>query len=170
MSGEANLEPAYAGKIMSRESARLTIERWKRTGQRVVFANGCFDILHVGHVRYLEAARAIGDRLLVAINSDASTRRLKGSTRPILPERARAELVAALRCVDAVVIFEEATVEPLLRSLRPNVHAKGTDYTAETVPEHQIAKELGIEVAIVGDPKQHSTRDLLARISETTGR
>ena len=133
----------------------------------MVLANGCFDILHAGHVRYLEGARREGDILAVAVNSDAGVRKLKGPDRPILPEQARAELVAALRCVDYVVIFGEDNVEALLRELRPDVHAKGTDYTAETVPERVVAVELGVRVAIVGDPKSHSTRDLLRGIRET---
>jgi rfaE bifunctional protein nucleotidyltransferase chain/domain len=129
----------------------------------VVFANGVFDLLHVGHVRYLQAARSEGDLLVVGINSDASTSKLKGEGRPILTERARATLVAALAAVDYVVVFDELDVQSLLREIEPDVHAKGTDYTADTVPEREVAKLLGIRIAIVGDPKQHSTRDLLAR-------
>ncbi len=135
-------------------------------GLRIVLANGCFDVLHPGHVRYLKGAKKEGDLLVVGINSDSSARALKGEGRPILPQAARAELVAALACVDFVVIFDEPTVEALLRLLRPHVHAKGTDYTAESVPERSIADELGIRVAIVGDPKDHSTRDLLAQVRE----
>lgn len=130
----------------------------------MVFANGCFDGLHVGHARYLEAARREGDVLVVAVNSDASTRELKGPGRPILDEGARATLVAALRVVDYVVVFSEPNVEALLEELRPQVHAKGTDYTAETVPERAKAERLGIRVAIVGDPKEHSTRALLESV------
>jgi rfaE bifunctional protein nucleotidyltransferase chain/domain len=136
----------------------------QRAGRGVVLANGCFDVVHAGHVRYLHGARAEGDFLVVGINSDASTRALKGPGRPILPQDARAQLVAALAAVDYVVIFDALTVEPLLRALRPDVHAKGTDYTAQNVPERAIADELGIRVAIVGDPKEHSTRDLLAQV------
>ena len=127
----------------------------------MVFANGCFDVLHVGHVRYLQAAHAEGDILVVGINDDASVRNLKGPGRPVLEEAARAGLVAALREVDYVVIFSEPTAEALLRDLRPDVHAKGTDYTPETVPERATAKSLGIRVAITGDPKNHSTRAML---------
>ena len=132
----------------------------------MVFANGCFDILHVGHKRYLEAARQQGDILIVAVNSDASVRNLKGAGRPILDEFARARLVAALRVVDYVMLFSEPTVASLLRDLLPDVHAKGTDYSADTVPERAIAKELGIQVVIVGDPKNHSTRALLASLQK----
>jgi rfaE bifunctional protein nucleotidyltransferase chain/domain len=151
-------------KIVSREGLHAILDEHRRAGRKIVFANGVFDLLHVGHVRYLQAARAEGDLLIVGINSDASTRKLKGHGRPILTERARATLVAALRAVDYVVIFDELDVNSLLRELQPDVHAKGTDYTADTVPERELAAMLGIRVAIVGDPKQHSTRDLLARL------
>lgn len=136
--------------------------------ERIVFANGCFDTLHVGHIRYLEGARREGDILVVGVNDDASVRNLKGPGRPILDQKARAHLVAALRCVDYVVVFSEATVEALLEELRPDVHAKGTDYTAETVPEHATAARLGIRVAIVGDPKEHSTRSLFDSVRKAT--
>ena len=148
-------------KIVSREQLRDLLAERQRAGAKVVFANGCFDTLHVGHVRYLEGARREGDVLAVAVNSDSSVCNLKGPGRPILPESARAELVAALRAVDYVVLFSEPSVESLLDLLRPDVHAKGTDYTAETVPERATAARLGIRVAIVGDPKAHSTRDFL---------
>src|SRR3984893_12278968 len=140
-------------KIVTRERLRELVAEHKRQGRRVVFANGCFDTLHVGHVRYLEGARREGDILVVAVNNDASVSGLKGPGRPILPESARADLVAALRAVDYVVLFSEPNVEALLEVLRPDVHAKGTDYTAETVPERAAAARLGIRVAIVGDPK-----------------
>jgi len=151
-------------KILSRDGLHELLEEHRRAGRKIVFANGVFDLLHVGHVRYLKAARAEGDILIVAINSDAGTRKLKGEGRPILTERARAALVAALAAVDYVVIFDELDVNSLLREFQPDVHAKGTDYTAKTVPERELAALLGIRVAIVGDPKDHSTRDLLARL------
>lgn len=136
----------------------------KRRGERTVFANGCFDTLHVGHVRYLSGARAEGDVLVVGINDDAGVRELKGAGRPILPEMARAGLVAALRAVDYVVLFGEPNVEALLEYLCPDVHAKGTDYTLESVPERDTAARLGIRVAIVGDAKEHSTRGFLESV------
>jgi D-glycero-beta-D-manno-heptose 1-phosphate adenylyltransferase len=153
-----------ASKVMSREELKNAIATRKRDGKRVVFANGCFDTLHVGHVRYLEGARREGDVLVVAVNDDASVCRLKGPGRPILNENARAELVAALRAVDYVVLFHEPNVEPLLELLRPDVHAKGTDYSADTVPERETAARLGIRVAIVGDPKNHSTRGFIETV------
>jgi rfaE bifunctional protein nucleotidyltransferase chain/domain len=152
-------------KILSRDEAARRLADHREKGHRIVLANGCFDILHVGHARYLAGARAEGDVLVVAVNSDASVESLKGPGRPILPAEARAELVAALAVVNYVVIFDEPNVESLLEGLRPDVHAKGTDYTVENVPERAVAARLGVRVAIVGDPKQHSTRDLLARLS-----
>jgi len=151
-------------KIKSREELQLLLDGAKRHGKRIVFANGCFDMLHVGHVRYLSDAKKQGDILVVGVNSDSSAGRLKGPGRPILDEHARAELVAALRDVDYVVLFEELNVQKLLEDLRPDVHAKGTDYTLESVPERAAADRLGIRVAIVGDPKDHSTRALLESI------
>jgi len=153
-----------ASKIVSREVLREKLAEHKRLGRSIVFANGCFDTLHVGHIRYLEGARREGDVLVVGVNADSSVCNLKGPGRPILDENARAELVAALRCVDFVVLFAEPNVEALLEDLRPDVHAKGTDYTTDTVPERAVATRLGIRVAIVGDPKEHSTRELLASI------
>jgi D-glycero-beta-D-manno-heptose 1-phosphate adenylyltransferase len=135
-------------------------------GRTIAFANGVFDLLHVGHVRYLQSAANQADRLVVAVNSDASVRRLKGEGRPILDERARAEIVAALRGVDRVVVFDNDTVGPLLERLRPDVHCKGTDYTVDTVPERAIVAGYGGRTAICGDPKDHSTRDLLKRIAK----
>lgn len=155
---------AAASKIVGRNSLREKLPDHKWKGQRIVFANGCFDALHVGHVRYLEGARREGDVLVVGINDDSSVRAIKGPGRPILDENARALLVAALRSVDYVVLFSESTVAPLLEHLRPDVHAKGTDYTLETVPERATAAQLGIRVAIVGDSKDHSTRELLASV------
>ena len=148
-------------KIVSREHLREILAERKRRSARVVLANGCFDTLHVGHVRYLEGARREGDILVVAVNTDSGVRNLKGPGRPILQESARANLVAALRAVDYVVLFNEPNVEALLQFLCPDIHAKGTDYTVETVPERATAARLGIRVAIVGDPKDHSTRDFL---------
>src|SRR5271168_5112137 len=151
-------------KIVSGQGLTAILDEHRRASRKIVFANGVFDLLHAGHVRYLAAALGEGDVLVVAINSDSSTRKLKGPGRPILTERARGTLVAALKSVDYVVIFDELDVRPLLRQLHPDVHAKGTDYTAETVPERDLAALLGIRIAIVGDPKDHSTRDLLARL------
>jgi len=143
---------------------RKTLKEHKSHGRRIVLANGCFDTLHVGHVRYLEGARREGDILVVGVNADSSVCNLKGPGRPVLDENARAQLVAALRSVDYVVLFAEPNVEALLEELRPDVHGKGTDYTAESVPERAVAARLGIRVAIVGDPKNHSTRELLESI------
>jgi D-glycero-beta-D-manno-heptose 1-phosphate adenylyltransferase len=151
-------------KIVLLPQLRELLTGLKAQNQRVVFANGCFDALHVGHIRYLSGARQQGDLLVVGINSDDSVRRLKGPGRPVLDEQARAKLVAALRDVDYVIIFAEPNVEHLLEELRPDVHAKGTDYTAENVPERAVADRLGVRVAIVGDPKDHSTRDLFESI------
>ncbi len=153
-------------KIVSRQGLTAILDEHRRASRKIVFANGVFDLLHVGHVRYLAAASVEGDVLVVGINSDSSTRKLKGPGRPILTERARATLVAALKSVNYVLIFDEPDVNSLLKELQPDVHAKGTDYTADTVPERELAALLGIRVAIVGDPKQHSTRDLLARLRQ----
>lgn len=151
-------------KILARARLREQLKECRGRGERIVFANGCFDTLHAGHVRYLEGARREGDVLVVGVNNDASVRGLKGPGRPVLDENARAQLVAALRAVDYVVLFGEASVETLLEELRPDVHAKGTDYTADTVPERATAARLGIRVAIVGDPKGHSTRGLFEAV------
>ena len=155
------------GDILSRARLIERVAEDRAAGRTVAFANGCFDLLHVGHIRYLQSAAAEADRLVVAINDDESVRALKGEGRPLLAAADRAELVAALRGVDYVVIFPEATVGPLLQALKPDVHCKGTDYTLDTVPERDIVKGYGGRVAIVGDPKDHSTRDLLARIGST---
>jgi rfaE bifunctional protein nucleotidyltransferase chain/domain len=151
-------------KILALEPLALKLAEHKNRAERIVLANGCFDVLHVGHARYLEGARREGDVLVVAVNSDQSVRLLKGEGRPILPADARARLVAGLAAVSYVVIFDEPDVARLLSILRPDVHAKGTDYTTETVPERETARRLGVRIAIVGDAKQHSTRDLLARL------
>jgi rfaE bifunctional protein nucleotidyltransferase chain/domain len=148
-------------KIVAREALRELLAKQKTQGKRIVFTNGCFDALHVGHIRYLEGARGEGDVLVVGVNDDKSVALLKGPGRPILHEKARAQLVAALRAVDYVVLFGDPNVESLLEFLRPDVHAKGTDYTADSVPERATAARLGIRVAIVGDPKDHSTRAFL---------
>jgi rfaE bifunctional protein nucleotidyltransferase chain/domain len=155
-------------KIVSRDDLARRVAAERATGRTVAFANGCFDLLHVGHVRYLEGAAHEADVLVVAINDDDSVRGLKGNGRPILSAEARAELVAALGCVDYVVIFSEPTVGPLLSLLKPDVHCKGTDYTVESVPERDIVRGYGGRTAIVGDPKDHSTRELLSRIARGT--
>jgi rfaE bifunctional protein nucleotidyltransferase chain/domain len=151
------------GRVVTREELVDLVAADRRRGLTIAFANGCFDLLHVGHVRYLEAAAAEADRLIVAVNED-STAGAKGPGRPILPQHDRAEMVAALRAIDYVVLFPEPTVTPLLQLLRPDVHCKGTDYTVDTVPERETVRAYGGRIAIVGDPKDHSTRDLLARI------
>ena len=152
------------GEVLSRAALVERVALDRGNGLTVAFANGGFDLLHVGHVRYLEAARQEADRLIVAVNDDRSIQALKGPARPVLPEADRAELVAALRAVDYVVIFPEPTVTPLLELLRPDVHCKGTDYTVETVPERDTVRAYGGRIAIVGDPKDHSTTDLLTRL------
>ena len=153
-----------ASRILERNRliARVAIAR--RGGARIVFANGCFDLLHVGHIRYLEAARALGDLLVVGVNADEQVRALKGEGRPLVPERERAEVVAGLRAVDLVTIFHEPSAEALLLAIRPDIHAKGTDYTAETVPERDVVRSFGGRVMIVGDPKDHSSTELLGRV------
>ena len=149
------------GKILSRDELRRRTEEWRRSGTRVTLANGNFDLLHVGHVRYLRGAKALGGKLVVAINSDASVRALKGEGRPVVPEQERAEIVAALADVDAVVIFPELDVRAIIREIRPDVQAKGTDYTVDSVPERDAVAEYGGRVAIVGDPKEHSTSEII---------
>jgi rfaE bifunctional protein nucleotidyltransferase chain/domain len=142
--------------------ARVAIER--RGGRKIVLANGCFDLFHVGHIRYLAGAKALGDVLVVGINSDAQVRMLKGANRPFMPENERAEIVSAIRPVDFVTVFDEPTVEALIRAIRPDFHAKGTDYTTETVPEREIVRACGGRVAIVGDPKDHSSTELIEKV------
>lgn len=158
-------EIAFA-PILSRDTLADAVLELRSTGNTIVLANGCFDLLHVGHVRYLQGAKAVGDILIVGINSDRQARQLKGSNRPFMPENERAEIVASLRCVDLVTIFDEPTVEGLMRAIRPDFHAKGTDYTIETVPEREIMRELGGTVVIVGDPKDHSSTDLIQIVRE----
>lgn len=162
---KTTLESVRLTKLLTDSRLFDQLQADRRAGQTIAFANGCFDLLHVGHVRYLQGARAEADRLVVAINSDVSTRGLKGEGRPILDERARAELVGALACVDYVVIFDDPTVDRLLNLLKPDVHCKGTDYTLDTVPERATVRAYGGRVAIVGDPKDHSTRSLLAKLA-----
>ena len=153
------------GDVLAHADLVTRVAAERAAGRTIAFANGVFDLLHVGHVRYLEGAAQEADVLVVAINDDASVRALKGEGRPVLDAASRAELVAALRCVDYVVIFSELTVGALLEALRPDVHCKGTDYTVDNVPEREVVKGYGGRTAIVGDPKDHSTRDLLARVS-----
>jgi D-glycero-beta-D-manno-heptose 1-phosphate adenylyltransferase len=155
------------GEVLSRDALAARLADLRRGGRSIAFANGCFDLLHVGHVRYLEAAAAEADILVVAVNDDESVRELKGEGRPVLAAEHRAELVAALRAVDYVVIFGERTVTALLETLRPDVHCKGTDYTIDSVPERETVRAYGGRTAIVGDRKDHSTRDLLARIARS---
>ena len=153
-----------APKVLSREALARRLDAERAAGRTIAFANGLFDLLHAGHVRYLEAAAREADLLVVALNSDASARALKGPARPLVPAAERAELVAALAAVDFVCVFEELTAEATLRALRPDVHCKGTDYTPESVPEKGVVASWGGRVAIVGDPKDHSTRDLIREI------
>jgi D-glycero-beta-D-manno-heptose 1-phosphate adenylyltransferase len=152
------------GKVVDRDALLRRVDELRRLGKTVALANGLFDLLHVGHLRYLEAAADEADVLVVAVNADASARALKGEGRPIVPEAERAELLAGLACVDLVTVFREGDVVALLEALRPDVHCKGTDYTAETVPERETARRLGVRVAITGDPKDHATRDLIAQV------
>jgi rfaE bifunctional protein nucleotidyltransferase chain/domain len=154
-------------KILTREALLRAARRERAAGKKIVFANGAFDLLHVGHVRYLEAARREGDWLAVGVNSDRSVRAAKGDGRPILPENERAEIVSALGCVDAVVLFDEDSPASLLAELKPDVHAKGTDYTSGSVPERHVVAAYGGRTAIVGDPKDHATSDLVAKIQLT---
>jgi rfaE bifunctional protein nucleotidyltransferase chain/domain len=150
-------------KILSREALKQRAEEWRRAGESITLANGCFDLLHVGHVRYLRAAKALGGRLIVAVNSDDSVRALKGDGRPLMPAEERAEILSALEAVDAVVIFPERDVRALIRDIRPNVQAKGTDYTADNVPERDVVTEYGGRVEIVGDPKDHAASEIINR-------
>jgi D-glycero-beta-D-manno-heptose 1-phosphate adenylyltransferase len=151
----------HTEKILNREALKQRTAAWRRAGESITLANGCFDLLHVGHVRYLHAAKQLGGRLIVAINSDESVRALKGDGRPLMPAEERAEILAALADVDAVVIFPERDVRALIREVRPQVHAKGTDYTVDSVPERDAVVECGGRVEIVGDPKDHSATEII---------
>ena len=150
--------------IIERHKLAELTARWRARGTAVILANGCFDLIHAGHVRYLAGAKALGGAVLVAINSDAQVRKLKGEGRPIISQDERAEIVASFRYVDAVTIFDEPTVEEIIRIVRPEFHAKGTDYTIDTVPEREIVREFGGRVAIVGDPKDHSSTEILGSV------
>ena len=148
-------------KILGRDQLRRQVEAWRAAGDHITLANGCFDLLHVGHVRYLHASKELGGRLVVALNSDESVRSLKGEGRPLMPAEERAEILAALADVDAVVIFPERDVRAIIREIHPDIQAKGTDYTAESVPEADLVREYGGRVAIVGDPKNHSASEII---------
>jgi rfaE bifunctional protein nucleotidyltransferase chain/domain len=155
------LTTSFHRKIVSRDELRQRVADWRRAGERVTLANGCFDLLHVGHVRYLHAARDLGGKLIVAINADASVRALKGEGRPVMPAEERAEILAALAVVDAVVVFSEMDVRAIIREIHPDFHAKGTDYTVESVPERDEVEACGGRVVIVGDPKNHSATEII---------
>ncbi|MGE5114141.1 MAG: adenylyltransferase/cytidyltransferase family protein [Acidobacteriaceae bacterium] len=160
-------EPQH--KVVSREELRRRVEQWRKTGEPVILTNGCFDLLHVGHIRYLHAAKQLGGKLVVALNSDENVRQLKGEGRPLMNENERAEILAALSDVDAVVVFAEPDVRAIIREIHPDVQAKGTDYTADSVPEGDEVRAYGGRVAIVGDPKDHSTTEFLQQMrSEKT--
>jgi len=152
-------------RILERRDLLAVVEAAKRKGSRIVLANGCFDVLHVGHIRYLEAAKALGDLLIVGVNSDEQTRRLKGDGRPLVPQDQRAQIVSALEAVNFVTIFEEPTVKELLLAIKPDVHAKGTDYTEDMVPERDVVRSFGGRVAIVGDPKNHSSSEIIDKVA-----
>ena len=153
-------------KVQSLQEICPLVSELKKAGKTVVFAKGCFDLLHVGHISYLEAARALGDILVLGLNGDQSVRQLKGPGRPLMNQQERAEILAALECVDYLVIFDEPTAKQVLETLKPNIHAKGTDYTRESVPERETVLSYGGSIAIVGDPKDHSTKDFLKQIAE----
>ncbi|HXY09645.1 MAG TPA: adenylyltransferase/cytidyltransferase family protein [Terriglobales bacterium] len=157
-------------KIFDRQQLKDRVAAWRQSGQRITLANGCFDLLHVGHVRYLRAAKKLGDRLIVAVNSDESVQALKGPGRPLMPAEERAEILAALADVDAVVIFSEPDVRSLIRELRPDIQAKGTDYTPDTVPERDAVLEYGGQVEIVGDAKNHSVSEMIRSVFGTRHR
>ena len=153
-------------KIVTRAELKRRAEKWRAAGERVTLANGCFDVLHVGHVRYVKAAKELGGKLIVALNSDDSVRMLKGEGRPHMPENERAEILAALADVDAVVIFSEPDVRPLIREIHPDIQAKGTDYTVDSVPERDVVAEFGGRVEIVGDSKDHSATEVLRKMEQ----
>jgi rfaE bifunctional protein nucleotidyltransferase chain/domain len=155
------LNTSTKSKVLGRDQLQSQVEAWRSAGDRITLANGCFDLLHVGHVRYLHAAKGLGGRLVVALNSDESVRSLKGEGRPLIPAEERAEILAALADVDAVVIFRERDVRAIIREIHPDIHAKGTDYTAESVPEGDVVREYGGRVEIVGDPKNHSASEII---------
>jgi rfaE bifunctional protein nucleotidyltransferase chain/domain len=155
--------PDYFAPILARDDVIRETAQARAAGKTIVLANGCFDLLHVGHLRYLEGAKALGDMLVVGVNSDTQARKLKGDDRPFMSEDDRATMISALQCVDAVTIFDEPTVEELIRAIKPDIHAKGTDYTTETVPEREIVRQCGGTVAIVGDPKDHSSTELIRK-------
>ena len=160
--------PDLSAPILNRAELAETVEQARSRGEKIILANGCFDLFHVGHVRYLQGAKALGGVLIVGINSDRQVRHLKGQGRPFMPEADRAEIVAAFRAVDAVTVFDEPTVEELIKAIRPDFHAKGTDYTTDTVPERDIVRSYGGTVAIVGDPKDHSSTDLIGAVSRNS--
>jgi len=153
-------------KIFSRDELKHEVKTWRAKGEKITLANGCFDLLHVGHIRYLHAAKQLGGKLIVAVNSDESVRRLKGNGRPLMPASERAEILAALSDVDAVVVFQEDDVRALIRETQPDVQVKGTDYTPQSVPERETVIECGGRVEIVGDPKDHSATELIRRLEQ----
>lgn len=160
-----NMEKTFFAPVLDRSHLVERVAEARLGAAKIVLANGCFDFLHAGHIRYLAGAKELGDILVVGINSDAQVRKLKGENRPFMPERERAEIISALSFVDYVTIFDEPTVEELIRAIRPDFHAKGTDYTAETVPEREFVKEYGGKTAIVGDPKDHSSTELIQKFA-----
>ncbi|CAN5740020.1 D-glycero-beta-D-manno-heptose 1-phosphate adenylyltransferase [soil metagenome] len=165
--GESPTETKSVDRILHQADLVARVQAARQDGAKIVLANGCFDVLHVGHIRYLQGAKALGDLLVVGINSDPQVAALKGLGRPIMADTERAEMVASIAAVDLVTIFNEPTVEDLLLALRPDIHAKGTDYTVETVPERDVVRSYGGRVAIVGDPKNHSTSEILDRLGKT---
>lgn len=162
-------ENSIRTKVVTRTGLAARVAQWRASGEQIVLANGCFDLLHVGHIRYLHGAKDLGGKLIVAINSDASVRQLKGEGRPLMPAVERAEILSALADVDAVVVFDEPDVRALIREIRPDVQAKGTDYTPESVPERDEVLAAGGRVEIVGDPKDHSTTDILSELRVDSG-